>query len=181
MSGRFRTGEWLRPVGAGFVAGVGWGVLARVYMRLVSTDPSFSWSGTLFILGLAGTFGALLGLVHAARTLGRPAWWRLAVLPGLLLFAGPGIVLFPAVLLGGLAWGTRAWWPLRALAAGAALAVPVLLWVTMSALDRIGLSGVIVVGGLWVLSVPLAAAGATWFRRWPRRTAEQPLLQPSMA
>jgi hypothetical protein len=38
-----------------------------------------------------------------------------------------------------------------------------------------------VVGGFWVLSVPLAAAGATWFRRWPRRTAERPLLQPAMA
>ena len=181
MSGWRRAGEWLRPIGVGLVLGAVWGVLARVYMRLVSTDPSFSWAGTLFIVGLAAVLGAVLGLVHSARTRGGRTWWRLAVLPGLLLFAGPGMALFPAMLLGGFAWGTRAWWPARALAATVVLAVPVVLWLTTSALDRIGLSGATFVGGLWVLSVPLAAAGGTWFRRWPRVAAEQPLLQPAIA
>ena len=181
MSGWQKVGGWLRPVAAGFVLGAGWGVLARVYMRLVSTDPAFSWTGTLFIVGLSAVFGAVLGLVHAARVRGGRAWWRLAVLPGLLLFAGPGVVLFPAVLLGGCAWGTRAWWPARALAAAVVAALPVVLWVTTPALDRIGLSATVSVVGLWALSVPLAAAGGTWFRRWPRVAAEQPNLQPAMA
>jgi hypothetical protein len=181
MSAGTRVGVWLRPVGAGLVLGAGWGVLARVYMRLISTDPEFSWAGTLFIIGLSAVFGAAIGLVHAARTRGGRVWWRFAVLPALVLFAGAGMVLFPAVLLGGFAWGTRAWWPVRALAAAAVLAVPVLLWVTTPALDRIGISATVSVVGMWVLSAPLAAAGATWFRRWPSRAAEPALLQPAMA
>ena len=181
MSGWRTAGEWLRPVGVGLVLGAVWGVLARVYMRLVSTDPSFSWAGTLFIVGLAAVLGAVLGLVHAARTRGGRSWWRLAVLPGLLLFVGTGLVLLPAALLGGFAWGTRAWWPARALAAAVVLAVPVLLWVTTPALDRIGISATVSVAGFWLLSVPLAAAGATWFRSWPSRATEQSLLQPAIA
>jgi hypothetical protein len=181
MSGSRRVGGWLRPVGAGLLLGVGWGVLARVYMRLVSTNPEFSWSGTLFILGLAAVFGGTLGLVHAARDHGGRVWWRFAVLPGLLLFAGPGALLLPAALLGGFAWGTRAWWPARVLAAAAVLALPVVVWETTSALDRIGISVTVSVVGFWVLSVPLAAAGATWFRRWPARVAEPAPMEPAIA
>ena len=181
MSGSKRVGGWLRPVGAGLALGAAWGALARVYMRLVSTNPEFSWSGTLGILGVAAVFGGTLGFVHAARLRGGRAWWRLAVLPGLVLFAGPGALLFPAVLLGGFAWGTRAWWPARVLAAAAVLVLPVVVWESTPALDRIGLSVTVSVVGLWVLSVPLAAAGATWFRRWPTRVAEPAPLEPAIA
>lgn len=169
MTASRRLRQWSAPVGIGLVLGFAWGALARVYMRLVATAPEFSWAGTLFIVGLAGVLGALLGLVHAARSRGGPVWWRLAVVPGLLLFAGPGLVLLPALLLGGFAWGCRAWWPARGLAGAVVAAVPIVLWVTTPALDRIGVSAVVSVGGFWVLSVPLAAAGATWFRRWPAR------------
>jgi hypothetical protein len=181
MSGSERVGGWLRPVGAGLVLGAAWGALARVYMRLVSTNPEFSWSGTLAILGVAAVFGGTLGLVHAARLRGGRAWWRLAVLPGLLLFAGPGALLFPAALLGGFAWGTRAWWPVRLLAAAAVLVLPLVLWETTPAVDRIGISLTVSVVGLWVLSVPLAAAGATWFRRWPARVTQPVALEPAIA
>lgn len=83
----------------GFLAGLGlgaaWGVLARVFMRLLATDPAFSWSGTLSIVGLAAVAGGLVGLVRAALASGRSGWWRLAAAPGLVLFAGPGVVLLP--------------------------------------------------------------------------------------
>ncbi len=164
-----RDRGWLVSVAVGLTLGFAWGALARVYMRLVSTVPEFSWTGTLFIVGLAGVLGALLGVVHAARGRRGRVWWRLAVLPGLLLFAGPGLVLLPALLLGGFAWGCRAWWPARVLAAVVVAAVPVVLWVTTPALDRVGVSAVVSVGGFWVLSLALAAAGSTWFRRWPTR------------
>jgi hypothetical protein len=91
----------------GLTLGAAWGVLARVWMRLISTSPEFSWSGTLGIIGLAATLGAGVGLVHAARRGGRSRWWTLAAVPGLVLFLSPGLLLAPAFLLGGLARGAR--------------------------------------------------------------------------
>ena len=86
----------LRYAALGFAAGVVWGAVARVFMRMLSTSPEFSWSGTLFILGVGAVAGTCVGLVHAARVGGRSRWWRIAGLPALLLFAGPGMVLLPA-------------------------------------------------------------------------------------
>jgi hypothetical protein len=85
-----------RGLAAGLLGGALWGVVARAFMRLLSDDPQFSWEGTLGIIGAAAVAGALVGLVHGARVTGRRAWWRLAALPGLVLFAGPGSLLVPA-------------------------------------------------------------------------------------
>jgi hypothetical protein len=86
----------LRGPAVGALAGAAWGVVARVFMRLLSDDPQFSWAGTLGILGVAAVAGACVGLVRGARVSGRSRWWRLAALPGLVLFAGPGSLLAPA-------------------------------------------------------------------------------------
>ena len=85
-----------RGLAAGLAAGALWGVVARAFMRLLSDDPQFSWGGTLGIVGASAVAGALVGLVHGARVTGRSRWWRLAALPGVLLFAGPGSLLLPA-------------------------------------------------------------------------------------
>lgn len=85
-----------RGLARGAAAGALWGVVARLFMRLLTDDPHFSWEGTLGILGIATVVGLCVGLVHAARVTGRSGWWRLAALPGLLLFAGPGSLLLPA-------------------------------------------------------------------------------------
>ena len=61
----------LRSAALGFAAGVVWGATARVFMRLLTTSPEFSWSGTLFILGVGAVAGACIGVVHAARLGGR--------------------------------------------------------------------------------------------------------------
>ena len=106
----------VRGAALGLALGAAWGVLARVWMRLISTDPEFSWSGTLFIVGLAALLGAGVGLVDAALRAGRSRWWRLAVVPGLLLLLGPGILLAPSFLVGGLAWRPHRTW-LRVLGA----------------------------------------------------------------
>lgn len=88
----------VRGLAGGALAGALWGVVARAFMRLLSDDPQFSWSGTLAIVGVSVVAGACVGLVHAARASGRSRWWRLAALPALVLFAGPGMLLAPAAL-----------------------------------------------------------------------------------
>ena len=95
------------PRGAALGLGLGavWGVLARVWMRLISDNPEFTWAGTLAIIGLSAVLGSGVGLVNAARRSGRTRWWTLAVVPGLLLFMSPGMLLAPCFLLGGLARG----------------------------------------------------------------------------
>jgi hypothetical protein len=97
----------LRGAGLGLALGAVWGVLARIWMRLITTDPEFSWAGTLAIIGFSALLGLGVGLVHASRRTGRSRWWTLAVVPGLVLFMSPGMLLAPAFLLGGPAFGVR--------------------------------------------------------------------------
>ena len=87
----------LGAAGRGFVLGAAWGAAARIWMRLISNDPEFSWSGTIAILVLAGIAGLSLGLIHGSRAQGRSRWWLLAVVMVLPLFASPGLPFLPAV------------------------------------------------------------------------------------
>ena len=73
-----------------------WGIVARVFMRLLTTSPEFTWAGTLGIVGTASVVGGLVALVRRARLSGRSRWWRLLGLPFVLLFfAGRGSLLAP--------------------------------------------------------------------------------------
>lgn len=78
------------------IAGIAWGALARLFMRLVATTPGFSWEGTLAIVGLGAVAFLLTGLSAGAMARGWSGWWRLAALPALLIFAGQGLALLPA-------------------------------------------------------------------------------------
>ncbi|MBA3286766.1 MAG: hypothetical protein H0U21_01900 [Acidimicrobiia bacterium] len=94
------------------------GVAARVWMRLVSSDPEFSWAGTIGIVGLFTIAGLTQGLALGTR---RRGWSRraqtpvrvLAAIGGLLLGSSAGIVMLPALISGSLAIG-RTDWSLRA-------------------------------------------------------------------
>lgn len=113
-------------VGAG--VGLAWGIAMRVWMRFISSQPDFSWSGTLFILGAATIAGTVLGVAWHRRAIGGRGWWRLAVVSLLLLGAG-GAIMWPAVVLGGLALG-RPWRPSIRLTLGvlaAASQIPVVM------------------------------------------------------
>jgi hypothetical protein len=89
----------------GAALGLGVGVAARVYMRLVATEPELTVAGTAFILGVFTLAGVGVGLAVAAREAGRSPRWRLALLLTVPVFLSPGMVLAPALVLGG--WGLR--------------------------------------------------------------------------
>lgn len=101
-----RTG-W--SVVAGMVlGGAVWGIAARLWMRFISTDPEFSWSGTLYIVLVPTLIGLLLGLALLARRRRWRPWLRKtsrAVSGGsiILLGLGAGILTLPSIVFGSLA------------------------------------------------------------------------------
>ena len=58
--------------GAGL--GLVWGIAARIWMRLISTNPEFTISGTAGILIITTAFGAWAGLAFVARRRGWRGW-----------------------------------------------------------------------------------------------------------
>lgn len=102
---------WLlrHPVIAGALLGFLWGATIRLWMRYISTNPEFTWSGTGYIVGAATLVGALLGLAYHRYRLGRGNWWRLNGLSVLFLGVAAGGVMIPTVILGGLGLGRRTW------------------------------------------------------------------------
>lgn len=112
------------------VAGAALGAVARGWMRLLSDDPEFSWSGTIAIVVVFTVAGAGHGLAARARRARRRRWSTLGrVVGGVLtlgLFVAAGGVMLPTVAGGSLAVWRRDWprWT-RALPAAVALPVPV--------------------------------------------------------
>lgn len=85
-----RRGELGRSVLLFVGLGLGWAVAARLFMRFFTDDPSFTLEGTGAIVGLVLLEFVGLGAVRGARLSGGTRWWRLAPVPGLLLFLAPG-------------------------------------------------------------------------------------------
>jgi hypothetical protein len=155
-----RIPAW-RIIAGGAVLGLAWGILARIWMRLIATVPEFTWSGTLFILGLTTLTGACLATVEALRRRGM-GWWRhLLAVPALILFAGPGALLAPTALLGGLALSGRGPRWLRLTLAALSLA-PIALIAT-SDID-LGYSRATAIVGMTLLCFALAAGWSAAFR-----------------
>ncbi len=121
-----RTVGW---VVACAVAGTALGAVARWWMRLLSDDPEFSWSGTIAIVMVFTVAGAGSGLAARARR-ARRRWATLGrVVGGVLtlgLFVAAGGMMLPTVAGGSLAVWRRDWrrWT-RGLPAAVALPVPV--------------------------------------------------------
>jgi hypothetical protein len=68
-----RPSVWIATLcGAGL--GLIWGIAARIWMRLISTQPEFSVPGTVAILLIATLFGTFVGLAFAARQKGWRQW-----------------------------------------------------------------------------------------------------------
>ena len=172
---RTRAARWLLTVWGqapaafvlmgGLVGGLAWGMIARLWMRFISTNPEFTWSGTLFIVvgfGIAGLAqsGAYLG---RRAKLTRPAMTVLRVVAviGLLpLGIAAGASMFPTIILATLAL-THHTWPrwLRGIVAAVAL-LPALATALSFFGDLTAIHAV--VGAVWFLAI---YAGIVWAAR----------------
>ncbi len=154
---------WL---GAGLVTGVG----ARVFMRTVTTDPEFSWSGTAFIVGGFGVAGVVLGAVAFARGRAASPWWRLSSAPCVVLLLGPGVLLVPTALACGLAQSRRGTPVVRRIASlaavGAATPVVVLGRTPADVVDLL-----VPVPSLVLVVMAMGRGVAEVVRPWPTRGA----------
>jgi hypothetical protein len=100
-----------RSLFLGALGGFLWGVGMRAWMRFITFDPEFTWSGTLFIVGATTLAGTMTGLAYHRWRLGRGNRWRTLGLAFLPLGMAAGAVMVPSFVLGGLAWGRRPWHP----------------------------------------------------------------------
>ena len=165
----------LRSAGTGVLLGAAWGVIARVWMRMISTSPEFSWSGTLLIIGFAALGGLGLGLVRGARVTGRRRWWRLGVVLALPISSmAQGVVFAPAFWLSGWALAGRGPRVLRWAGVALGAAPALLLWATSSAQERELIPAPTFLIGFLLLAAGLACGGSQVFRRWPPRRVQEP-------
>lgn len=108
-----RTGDASRVV-VGTLAGTALGAIARLWMRLISDVPEFTWSGTIFIVAGFTIFGFAQSVAALARRRGWRPWLARAVrcvgVVGMLpLFVGAGAPMMPTVVGGGLAAWRHDW------------------------------------------------------------------------
>lgn len=150
----------------GLLGGLAWGIDARVWMRFISDDPEFSWTGTLFIVigfGIAG-LAQSGGYLGRRAGLGRPRMTvlRVVTFASLLpLGVAAGAPMLPAVVLAPLAIAHTDWSGRMRLLVGAVALIPVvatagILFDDLS-MVRAG------VGFLWFLAV---YAGIIWAARF---------------
>ncbi|WP_336921069.1 hypothetical protein [Aquipuribacter sp. SD81] len=153
-------------VGGGLAGGLLWGVAVRLWMRYVADQPSFSWSGTLFVLGVTSLAGLALGAVELLRRRGRGPWRLVLVVPALVVFAGQGLPFLPAAVFGGLALSGRGrWWVRGPAAALAASSLSLFLLFD----EPFANSAVVTVAWYAVLCLGLAVGWVpVWRRRAPR-------------
>jgi hypothetical protein len=148
-----RRVRWPVVLLGGLAGGLVWGIHARIWMRFVSANPEFTWSGTMFIVigfGIAGLTqsGAYLGR-RAGLGRARMTALRVVTFAGLLpLGMAAGGPMFPTIVLAPLALTHDEWSGRTRLAVGVVAVIPVLFIATVLLDD---------------LSVARAGAGFLWF------------------
>jgi hypothetical protein len=99
---------------ASFLTGAVLGIVARIWMRFITTHPEFGWAGTLIIVigfgvMLLGQAGVYLGRRSEVRPSGFVALRVLAILTLVPLATGAGAVAFPAIVFAPLAIIRTGW------------------------------------------------------------------------
>ncbi|MEX1106544.1 MAG: hypothetical protein WEB78_10120 [Ilumatobacteraceae bacterium] len=125
-----RLAPWQILILAPF-AGTVMGVAARWWMRLITDDPEFSWSGTIFIVLAFTIAGTGHGLAWAARRAHLRRRWStpariVAAVLTLPMFAGAGMIMMPTVLGASLA-RDRTDWPRALRVVAVAVALPAII------------------------------------------------------
>lgn len=177
-----RSPLWLVPAGA--LAGAALGAVARWWMRLITDDPEFSWSGTIFIVAAFAITGLGHGIASAARrSASRRRWSTTGRLVGafltLPLFTAAGAIMLPTVVGASLCrWRTD--WPRSVRTLAGLLAAPAPLFLLREGW-RDGLSVRIITGLLLIAATyslivtttqPIVAPlGDGWRMRRPVRIA----------
>lgn len=113
------VGSVWKAMALGTLGGLLWGVGMRAWMRFISFDPEFTWSGTLFIIGATTLAGTMAGLAYYRWRLSRGKWWRLLGFFFLPLGMAAGAVMVPTFVLGGIALGRKSWHPWARILMGA--------------------------------------------------------------
>jgi hypothetical protein len=101
------------------VFGALFGVVLRLWMRFVSTEPEFSWSGSVYIVGVFAILGLMAGLVGMARSRGGKGLLGTRIAGSVLAlgcFMAAGAAMFPTIVPASLGVA-RTDWP-RALRGG---------------------------------------------------------------
>ncbi len=96
------------------VGGVLLGITARLWMRWISTDPEFTWGGTLGIIFSFTIFCIAHSLLFVMQRRDKSKiliriFRGIAIFFTLPLFAAAGAIMFPVVLLGSLAYWRKSW------------------------------------------------------------------------
>jgi hypothetical protein len=111
-------------------------------MRMISTDPEFTWNGTVFIVLGFTVFGLAQGIAIAARRATQRRWVvttarTFGFVGTLPLFVAAGGIMFPTVIGGGLA-RHRTDWPTWTRAAFVALGCTSIVFVAVQLHDDWG-------------------------------------------
>jgi len=156
----------------GLVGGLAWGAFARAWMRFISTDPEFTWSGTLFIVGGFGVAGLTQSVAYLGRRAEIQRRWLtplraigvIGLFPLGLAAGGP---LFPTILVTPLVLSDRGWprW-VRAVAVVVAAAPMVLIGGTLFAELGVGRA---VMGAAWMVVIYAGIVWAAGFSLAPQR------------
>jgi hypothetical protein len=156
---------------AGVIGGLILGIGARAWMRLISDEPEFSWSGTIFIVAAFTILGLTQAIAITGRARARRRWSRavtrivgaIGMLP---IFAGAGAIMLPTVVGGGIAVWRTTWRPwARALVA--VVAIGPIAFVAIDLVDTFGWSPRSLVGLVVLLmlyGVVVAAARTAFVR-----------------
>ena len=101
-----------KTLALGFFVGITVGVVARVWMRWISTEPEFSWAGTIFIVIAFTIFFTVQSIVAVFRRRARSRTTTtlvriIGVIFSLQLFFAAGAVMFPTVVIASIALWTE--------------------------------------------------------------------------
>jgi hypothetical protein len=152
----------------GALAGAALGVIARAWMRLIASEPEFTWSGTIAIVVVFAAFGLGQAISWTARQRSRrrPGVTVARVAGGILamtIFGGAGSVMLPTVLFGALAvWRTD--WPRWARVVATIVALPTAVLIVGSIVGELGpglRAGAGVLGVVAIYLVVIVALGPT--------------------